>query len=307
MMYGFTTGRSYRKPRTATRNAGNRTVFPSAEIYHLWANETQQYARNSGDTVSFNGPDAYSYRAVIGRIVRNEAGQRAYLISNRRYSVTTSGHQGALRQSVPEGELIFRLSDLGTFEDHDANLADYQRRMDEAALAYVRARKPRIKGYHLETIQELKDEATAYCEFFGLPAFNAADADAFIAVRLPELEKAEKDRRAKEQEKAKRIRAEEATAAEDWSAGRRSSMPWNYPDTLLRVLDDEVETSRGARVSLDAARKAYRALVAGVDLTGQLIGHFRVTEVNSKHIVIGCHIIDRAEITRLAMAEGWVP
>lgn len=310
MSYGFS-GISVRRRGSnagAIRNAGKRTVFPSREIYHLWANETQARARNGTDTVSFAGPNAFSYRAVIGRIVRNAKGERAYLVSNRQWSVTTSGHQSMLRSAIPQDEPVFHLADIPHFADsdlaHDDVLADYARRIEETIGRLNRATK---RGdWHLSDLRELKAEADLYCAFYGLTApFDGQSVEALIAERGPQLAQAAKERAARERELTRQKKIKLAGEADAWRAGQISRT--YYPDTLLRITADgrEVETSRGARVPLTAAQVAYRALAAGVDITGQPIGYFRVSRVTPTQLTIGCHVISRKEIDRLATTQNW--
>ena len=68
----------------------------------------------------------------------------------------------------------------------------------------------------------------------------------------------------------------------------------------LRVRENEVETTHGARVPVIEARKLYRALKAGIDIAGQHVGHYTVTRLTDKELVIGCHNIPLAEIERIA-------
>ena len=51
-------------------------------VAHLWANEQQESA--SGSNFFFKGASIYSYgrHFEAGRIVRNEHGEKAYLINN---------------------------------------------------------------------------------------------------------------------------------------------------------------------------------------------------------------------------------
>lgn len=306
-MYGFSTGLNRRGRNKGTvKNAGNRKVFPSREVYHLWANEAQEHARNSSDSVSFDGAKAYSYRAVIGEIVRNAAGQRAYLIATRTWSVTTSGHQSALRQSVPDGETVFHVYDFTGELDHERNLAAYTDSMAASMLKYKRASKR--KDWYLTDLQDTKAEAERYCEFFSLenPLANQS-VDEFIAAKLPELEEAAKQERAAQRERNKQARERLARQAEQWKAGTGYSLPYNYPDVLLRLTPDgsEIETSKGARVPVTHGLRLYRKLQAGKLAAGDQAGHYRVTRLQGSTVIIGCHHITRAEIERFASVAGW--
>ena len=99
-----------------------RRIFPSREVYHLWANERQSEARNAGDTVSFHGMSAYSYAAEIGRIVKREGGRKAFFVNTHSYSVTTSKHQSYLRRAIPSIFPVFRVPSMDFIGNHAAML-----------------------------------------------------------------------------------------------------------------------------------------------------------------------------------------
>lgn len=76
-------------------------------VAHLWANEKKEYAY--GSNFYFEGDSLYSYgnHFKIGRIVRNEQGQRAYLVNLDKYSTSTAKHQNYMTRAIPDGEYIF--------------------------------------------------------------------------------------------------------------------------------------------------------------------------------------------------------
>ena len=125
-----------------------RNVVSSSEVYHLWIAEAQVSARNSSSSVSFDGDTAYSYRAPIGRIVRNREGFRAVLRSGHQYSVTTSKHQSYLWRAIPSDVQVFTLETLDRpfgwgndrAEDYGVHVASYQSRIAEAQGKAKRAR-----------------------------------------------------------------------------------------------------------------------------------------------------------------------
>lgn len=99
-----------------------------------------------------------------------------------------------------------------------------------------------------------------------------------------------KEREARDREEQERL--------EQWIAGE---LGYGYFSAMrLRVRENEVETTHGAKVPVIEARKLYRALKAGIDVAGQHIGHYTVTRLDKEEIVIGCHNIPLAEIERIA-------
>ena len=69
-----------------------RVLRNTDEVMHYWANRVQDEGR--AGNVSFDGAELFSYRACIGRRLGS-----AVVLSNRKWSVTTSSHQTSLRIS----------------------------------------------------------------------------------------------------------------------------------------------------------------------------------------------------------------
>ena len=72
-----------------------RTVFSNAETAHVWAQQIQDYGRNSKESLWFEGPALYSYRTVIAYI---HEGVCYYTTES--YSVTTTSHVSDARSAA---------------------------------------------------------------------------------------------------------------------------------------------------------------------------------------------------------------
>src|SRR3990167_9230924 len=70
-----------------------RQVFPTDEIPHKWAHQTQEEARNPQGNLYFRGPTLYSYRDSypIARLFKKKNETLVLHVSNM-YSVTTRSH-----------------------------------------------------------------------------------------------------------------------------------------------------------------------------------------------------------------------
>jgi hypothetical protein len=80
--------------------------FTSNEIAHVWANEGAPVGK-CPSSMSFDGPAFYSYRTVIARILKNKAGERAYVLDVATFSPSTSGHQNHVRAAIAQGAKKF--------------------------------------------------------------------------------------------------------------------------------------------------------------------------------------------------------
>jgi hypothetical protein len=305
-------------------------VFATGEIPHLWAHRTQDEARNRQGNLYFTGDTIYSYGShfPIARHVTNDAGERAVLLTTATYSVTTASHCSAVRSAIPSSIPVFHVptvchgrysgSEL-TADDHMGNLADYAERIEKHVVISARARSSYTKEWNREHAVGLRDEAFAYCAFFGLSAPNIPevpeiDSDALIAVRKREAKRA-----AEKGEQTKRERAETLVRQQElinrWRVGQYSGCLYEVP-TMLRIEGNEVVTSRGARFPLSHAKRAL-AFVRKVHESGQAyvrnghtihLGPYVVDRIELDGTVkAGCHVVSWEEIERIAPAIDSIP
>jgi len=119
----------------------------------------------------------------------------------------------------------------------------------------------------------------------------ALEIHAFANAMQPRI-----DRARAEFDAAQRLENAEKIAA--WLAGENVRYPSNLPVACRVIGGDTVETSKGARVPLDAAlrlvelAKACRKSGKAMDLRGQTIGAYRTTGIDADGaLTVGCHFI----------------
>jgi hypothetical protein len=311
-------------------NKRKKYVFDTGEIPHLWAHRTQEEARNRQGNLYFTGDTIYSYGShfPIARHVASEAGERAVLFTTSTYSVTTSSHCSAVRSAIPSGIRVFHVPNVChgrytgselTADDHAGNLADYAERMEKHVITSARARSSYAKEWNLEQAVGLRDEAVAYCAFFGLsvphiPEVPELDSDALTAIRKREAQRA-----AEKAEQTKRERAEAFVRQQElitkWRVGQYSGYFYDVP-TMLRIDGDQVVTSRGARFPVSHAKRAL-AFVRKVRESGQAyvrnghtihLGPYAIDRIEPDGTVkAGCHVVSWEEIERIAPILDSVP
>jgi len=298
-------------------------VFDTGEIPHLWAHRTQDEARNRQGNLYFTGNTIYSYgpHFPIARHVTNEAGERAVLLTTATYSVTTSSHCSAVRSAIPSGIRVFRVpnvchrrysrNDLST-HDHEVNLGDYAERIEKHVLTSARARSSYSKTWNNQRAGHLRDQAFAYCAFFGLPVPNIPEVPELDSEALTAIRKREAKRAAEKAEQTKRERAEAIVRQQELitkcRAGQYSGCLYDIP-AMLRIDGDEVVTSRGARFPISHAKRAL-AFVRKVRQSGQAyvrngrtihLGPYALDRIEPDGTVeAGCHVVSWEEIQRLA-------
>lgn len=296
-----------------------RTVYPNREIPHLWAHKTQSRARNAKGTLYFDGATIYSYGNYfpIARHVTNAKGASAVFVNPDRYSVTTSKHQSMVRASIPPSIPVFNLDPDTT---PTRALSEYGKRLNDAIGKMSRARDN--AEWRHRTAIEIRKEALAFCAFYDLdvstlPDVPALDSEALAAYKAKEAERNKVKREAYKAKEAER-KAMIERACEAWRNGSADySMHFYSAPPMLRLTADkaEVETSRGVKVPVDAAKLALE-LVREVKATGVAwssppaervsIGHFSLDKVDADGTLhAGCHVIPFVEIERFTASVGW--
>jgi hypothetical protein len=142
-----------------------RYVHPVDMVAHLWANRSQESARNPGDNFYFKGDTIYSYgnHFPIAHHVETKRG-RAVLFTTRDYSVTTSGHKWTVLRACKHLTVFHVQHPAAT--DRKTQFVEYRERYVAMARKYTRARSN--KPWILDSLRELVDEANRFAQFFGL-------------------------------------------------------------------------------------------------------------------------------------------
>jgi hypothetical protein len=329
--------------------ARQKTIYPTDEIAHLWAHQAVPAAYNSQRNFYFWGPTIYSYghHFPIATRMENARGESAYLLTERRYSVTTAGHISMVRRALPFPETkCFRVQDP-TDTRPEVIRRDYGIRIEEkrASLDAPKTRKT-TKAQRLLDLRSLIAEANHAAEFFGFAPFEPlaqADIDTALAVQAEYTAKLDETRETRRIARNARWEAERERRTQEWARHRlereqfcawwestlkdcwRNRLP--YPDNIamqwsalsyayLRVSGDSVETTMGARVPVEHVRRAL-PFVLRLIATGQQwqwnghtirLGHYHLDRIDADGTVhAGCHRIPRSEVEYIASTLGVTP
>jgi hypothetical protein len=290
-------------------------------VAHAWANETKPHGR--GSNFYFDGPTLYSYgpHFVVGRIVRNRKGKRAYLLNAGNYSPSTGRHQSYARRAIAAHETLFHVADPSG--SHDANRASYCARMAASLAAIPGARSARTLRDAISSARDMAESFNSYSAFFALrgrvrlPALSADDAArlARYEVSARERMRAFEARRAAERAESDRVRAlNEAEQRAEFRAGVARRY-WLAGPCMLRLSPDGLvyQTSQGAQVSRgagDAMLRFIADVVTGGDFPYTANGSeicvdgFTLREITAEHVTIGCHTIPLTECAAMAALVG---
>jgi hypothetical protein len=220
-------------------------VFRTEEIPHLWAHRIQSSARNAANNLFYTDSTIYSYRTnfpIATHVVGKIKGSSAVLVTNVRYSVTTSKHIHMVQMAIPPSVKTFHVINVqvrqqcktnkagewlkdktgnylhDTVIQHDKNLEDYRARIeaDTHKAAKARTEGSRYRTNAESTLAEMRD----YAEFFGIKgvSFPVIPADLLELKRsLQALDKKRaEDKRLQEIADAKANAARKMTLAKEW-------------------------------------------------------------------------------------------
>lgn len=305
-----------------------KTVFPTDELTHIWAKQSQSEGRNAARNVYFIGPKIYSYGShfCMGNIIK----PGIVLINANSYSNTTAKHMSAVRYAVnhmqrievdkPDGSLADNLKGFIYDIKNQLDIIAHPRKRPatkEQAKGELSAIVERVNVYLTATGQTVSkklpyesEEKTRKEFLLYLDAAKSEQAAKALQTKLERKAKAEAKIKAAKEAEAK---AEAMKELLKWRAGRSNKHQGYYDlPVMLRVIPEkyqrrdgkEIETSKGARVSYDAGKLLYKAIQAGRDIKGYDIEGYTVISVNGS-LKIGCHEIDMKEIQRFAKKEGW--
>lgn len=293
------------------------------DVAHAWAHQTQEYARNSGDTFYFRGDTIYSYgnHYPIATIVNSATtGNKAILFNTKSYSSTTAKHKSWVRSAIPYSDNVIEVPNVGerlSEKDHEENIQSFIERVEE----YVgRQRRARVSNYMpdiTKTIQMLKD----YVELYGLRATLDDKTTSLMEQEFDEEMQKEIETTLKE--RADRILAKRQEDIDKWLSGESNKTAIAGIDTgqvYLRKSEDVVQTSKGIEVPVGDALKLYDAIcrvrtsiVAEEQIMAYIEKHglgtivgYRINKITPNgDLVAGCHRIMWKEIDRFAKSQGW--
>lgn len=274
-----------------------KTVFTNAMVAHVWAQQTQEFGINASGSLYFQDATIYSYGShfPIARFID----RNIVLLTADSYSNTTAQHISLVHRAIPSTARVFVVDivRVNSVNEHAANLTGILDRANNAIGAANRSRK--YSDSEFARAIRLHADAVEYADKFELPRPRDFSPDVIASI-LDRIDRQQREQTERDAKLAERLQ-DEATA---WQSGKRASPVYDYPRVLLRVVGDNVETSRGASVPVSHAVRMYRFLADGRDIVGARIGHFTVNRVTDDAVHIGCHIVPRDEMERIAELLG---
>ena len=317
-------------------------VYSTGEIAHLWANQAQKYARNPQGNFYFQGRTLYSY-GEHHAVAALYPAKGICLFNDDSVSNTTAGHHSlAYRALDSRWDII--LVPRPDFPESRYNIEHLVQLIVSNEQQAVAPRKMQIKRLE-HRMAALRNTLTLhkYCKAFKLKSKVKGEArkrlkqseadiqellDGYGAEYQPIKEEynAKLQARQNARDAAASIRYEEMRKARERTA-KENEAKWREGDLytysigtidgcyILRLKDDRIETSGGAKVGLKAAKlvwkladkcrknKAVYAVPPEKPVKIDFYSLSRVDELGN--VVIGCHKIEYIEMANIAKQLEW--
>lgn len=265
----------------------------SVDVIHLFVQQSQNEARVSNGSVFFNGTKIYSYgyHYLLGEFIENKEGDKAIIINDKGYSVTTSKHISQLRYGSRQFKQFFTTEITPKSVLHVVN---------ENLEKLVTARKR--EKYIIPTL-ELFEKLNEYINWSGKKELKkTVEYKAIIKAIKPiqgdNLEKYIE----KEQTRLKKLAVtkakKELLEIKKFENFEIHTLRSNTD--YLRISKDKsfVETTQGVRIEINEAKALYLAIKNKIDIRGYKIGNYRVNSIG-KTLNVGCHNISLKSVEKV--------
>ena len=282
----------------------------NSEVCHVFIHQGQYEGRT--DNLFFQGDTLYGFHYTAGKIY-NEKNKKFLIINNDRYSNSTAKHLSELR-SACSGVMPYFYGSPYSIKETYLNLKNILKNTIERNLKTSKvSSKDHIK-FALEYIQDCLKDVNDFAKLTGNKQIKVKSSEIaavkkhlesrlkrYNELNTPEQrEKREKQALRRKELKDKKFKEQIAQDLILWRQGEYRPIVRNLHPQVLRIKDDTLETSGGARVGLNKAKTMYRALIQGKNIVGQKIDHYTVDYVEKTDsdikIKIGCHTIMLSEV-----------
>jgi hypothetical protein len=266
-----------------------RKVFRSIpECIHAFAQQTQSEGKSS--SVFFYGKILYSYgyHYILAEFIADDI----VLINDVGYSVSTAKHINCAFQALRQYTIL---------RETEHNIVLVNKELNRLKEKLLKAKKPEI---YINSALSLIDAHLRAQRIFKTDTNNTLDIEKFR--EFQEFFNTDLDKFAgKIAESKAKIKAKKQEAFDKFEKAFRSYEPYNEYKfeaqsdyDLLRLSEDGtmLETSQSVKVNLSDAKRLFKALKNGIDVTGQKIEWYLIRSIKDGVVKIGCHNIKISEL-----------
>jgi hypothetical protein len=304
-------------------------VFSSSyEVAHVWASRSLDFGNNGtyDGNCFFTGDTIYSYghHFPIAKFHKMPNGQEIVLFNSSSYSVSTSRHQGEVRSAIPDFYKVVSLPAKLWFNykaGRDYYIMKIKEDMDmcsrarEYAMSYLRNASAYVKMLHNWGKLHRRHPRYKFTETEIASIKRARAMKAKLAIQSIKRNRARicacQLRKIERQLDRQYFEMVWKGDLESYWRSKGElpegfSMWHDIKDTLCRIVDDEVVTSKYARVPVEHAKRILPIVKICHDKQRELktndkhpvrIGYYEVQYISADgDIKIGCHDIKWSEV-----------
>lgn len=278
-----------------------RVFSSSQEVFHMWAAQSQDSARQGGNPsrAFFKGTSCYSYgmHYEVGRLVTVNKHQVA-LINTTGYSHTTNHHINEAFRAVSHMPIV----EVDGEFDWRQGLLTMQGKLVVKLFDILNGRSfyRDVLKYTLQDVQKFN----TLCEQVGMLKLTLEVDDNTKAILKAHIDKCLARQKVLDASKAERqaiVKAERAVknAAEvaDWKqGGQYTNAVGMVQPQIIRIHNGQVQTSGHANVTLTEAYEALGKLKDGTLKHGDAIGAYEFDSLKGDVLTIGCHKLSLKEV-----------
>jgi len=285
-------------------------VFSSnAQLAHAWANSLQDEGR--GSNMFFNGNTIYSYgeHYEIAKFVTAKNGQKVCFVNSNGYSNTTAKHTAHVFNAIPDGIPTFKIPFISGSSYHYGR-HNYSHYFNAALLGGIIEKilvecknlceaqiKARSNFRSFLDAREQYNNIVEICTLFEIEIPERPENYEEARLKSDHLRSTQTEREnAKEQKELQKS----IELLQKWLIHDYNGQLYNIP-VHLRISKDgqQIETTKGAKVDIEAAQRLLNKLRKNEDVKGETINGFTLIENNTDHVKIGCHVINWDIINKL--------
>lgn len=252
------------------------------ELVHVWASQTKQSGK--GNNMFFEGKSIYSYghHFEIARFID----ERTVLFNSNGYSNTTAKHKSYVRSAINH-LTVFEVPSFSN--NHEKNLEHLKAMIENKRKIVLNCRTGLVDK--IGDYEEVVRNYNQYVRYYGLKKQKIEYVLDDETLAKLQLKQKEIKRKALEKRKID---------FQKWLDGDTSirAVFHEFP-VRFRVINNEIWSSHGARVTVKEALQAIKAWNKNELKIGDKIGHYTIDAINGDNIRIGCHEIENTAILEL--------
>lgn len=270
-------------------------VHTPENVAHLFANQLQFEARNSGNTLFFNHTSIYSYghHFCIAKFVDNET----LLFTENSYSNTTSKHIATVRNATNHIKKIYCYKPNGT---HNDNFNFWLVSSENVISKLEKAKKPEI---YINALNSINAKVNIYANYFEIDVPDNLKAVLSI-VDKSEIKAYFKTKQHNmlllENEHLNKLKLAHKKELKDWRMFKKQrlySRIENIDYLRYNKTSKSFETSQGIEIPKELFLRLWNKVLIGEKFDKVL--DFTVKEIDKTFITVGCHKIMFNEVKKV--------